>query len=154
MFATRSKRISLACPPDGRTSRRTTALLTRKIMPFDWAEYLDLARFLLTKAGSGATPEAAQRGSVSKAYYAAFNYARQYATNFLGFVPRARVEDRSQDHGRLRAHLIQRRTRRVADTLHGLRNLRNDCDYVDDLSGVDLSLTAADAIAAAGYVFQ
>jgi hypothetical protein len=123
-------------------------------MPFDWVEYLALARFLHGQAGSGTSPEAAHRGSVSKAYYAAFNYARQYATRFLGFVPRTRVEDRSQDHGRLRAHLIQRRRRRVGDTLHGLRDLRNDCDYVDDLSGVDLSQIAADAIAAAEYVFQ
>jgi hypothetical protein len=123
-------------------------------MPFDWTQYLDLAQFLLTQAGIGAAPEAAQRGSVSKAYYAAFNYARQYATNYLGFIARTRPEDRSQDHGRLRAHLIKRRRRRVADTLHGLRNLRNDCDYVDDLSGMDLSQTAADAIAAAAYVIQ
>jgi hypothetical protein len=122
-------------------------------MPFDWSEYLALARFLVSQAGSGCTHEAGYRGVVSKAYYAAFNYARQYATNFLGLVPRTRAEDRSQDHGRLRAHLVQRRRRRVADTLHTLRELRNQCDYVDDLAALNLPQTAADAIAAAEYVF-
>ncbi len=123
-------------------------------MPFDWREYLDLARLLVSQAGAGCTHEAAYRGAVSKAYYAAFNYARRYATSFLGFVPRTRPEDRSQDHGRLRAHLIQRRRRRVADMLHTLRGLRNECDYVDDLTGLNLAQTAADAIAAAEYVFN
>jgi hypothetical protein len=123
-------------------------------MPFDWREYLALARLLVSLAGTGCTQEAGCRGAVSKAYYAAFNYARQYATNFLGFVPRTRPEDRSQDHGRLRAHLIRRRRRRVADTLHMLRDLRNECDYVDDLSGLDFAQTAADAIAAAEYVIN
>jgi hypothetical protein len=96
-------------------------------MPFDWKQYLDLAQFLLAQAGVGTAIESAQRGCVSKAYYAAFNYARQYATNYLGFIASTKPEDRSQDHGRLRAHLIKRRRRRVADTLNGLRNLRNDC---------------------------
>jgi hypothetical protein len=121
-------------------------------MPFDWTEYLALARFLASQAGSGCTLEAGCRGAVSKAYYAAFNYARQYATKFLGFVPRTRLEDRSQDHGRLRAHLMRRRRRRIGDTLSTLRDLRNRCDYHDDLQGLNLSQTTADAITRAEYV--
>jgi hypothetical protein len=123
-------------------------------MSFDWTEYLELAEFLLSQAGSGCTQEASCRGSASKAYYAAFNYARQYASTYLGFVPRTQVEDRSQDHGRLRAHFIKRRRRRVADTLHTLRDLRNQCDYVDDLSGINLPQAAADALNAARYVIR
>ena len=123
-------------------------------MTFDWREYLALAEFILSQAGGGCTTEAAYRGCVSKAYYAAFNHARRYATDFLAFTPRARAEDRSQDHGRLRAHLMKRRRRAVADALHALRDMRNECDYVDDLSGVNLSQMAADAIAACQYVIN
>ena len=123
-------------------------------MTFDWREYLALADFILLHAGSGCTTEAAYRGCVSKAYYAAFNHARLYATDFLAFIPRTRAEDRSQDHGRLRAHLMKRRRRAIADALHSLRDMRNECDYVDDLSGVNLFQMAADAIAACQYVIN
>jgi hypothetical protein len=123
-------------------------------MPFDWKDYLALAEFILLQAGSGCTAEAAYRGCVSKAYYAAFNHARRYATDFLAFTPRTRAEDRSQDHGRLRAHLIKRRRRALADALHALRDMRNECDYVDDLSSVNLAQMAADAVSACQYVIS
>lgn len=113
------------------------------------------ARSRVDEVLEGLTPHRVvipRRAAVSRAFYAAFNYARPYATQFLGFVPRTRPEDRSQDQGRLRAHLYQRRQRRVADALHTLRDLRNRCDYVDDLPGLDLSQTAADALAEAEYV--
>jgi hypothetical protein len=117
-------------------------------MAFDWREYLAVARLLVGQAGNGCTPEAGCRGAVSKAYYVAFNHARQYATSYLGVVPRTRPEDRTQDHGRLRAHLLRRRRHRVSDALHTLRELRNACDYVDDLQGLDFSQAAAE------YVFN
>jgi hypothetical protein len=123
-------------------------------MPFDWTEYLNLARFLVAQAGSGCTAESAHRTAVSRAYYAACNYALKYATDFLGFVPRARPEDRTQDHGRLRAHLERRRRYRVATRLGHLRNWRNDCDYVDDLPGVDIPTRAAQALTAAEDVIN
>jgi hypothetical protein len=90
---------------------------------------------------------------VSRAYCSAVGHALHYATEFLGFVPRNRPEEKAQDHGRLRAHLAQRRRRQVAETLDDLRQWRNECDYIGDLTGTDLSTLAANAISAAEYVF-
>ena len=123
-------------------------------MSFDWEEYLNLARFLLNQAGTGCTTEAACRGAVSKAYYAAFNYARNYATDYLGFVSRSRPDDRAQDHGRLRAHFRQRRRQRVGDLLGKLREWRDECDYLDDLMAVSPLRRATDAVTAAEYVIN
>src|SRR5690348_4334196 len=101
-------------------------------MSFDWREYLELARFLSGQTGPGFSQEAASRATISRAYYAAYGHALLYARDFLGFAPRRRPEERTQDHGRLRAHLRQRRRHRVADVLDVLRDARNLCDYDDD----------------------
>ncbi len=55
-------------------------------MAFDWREYLDLARSL-TQPGTGFTQEAALRCAMSRAYYAAFCHARNYARDHHGFMP-------------------------------------------------------------------
>src|SRR5436305_11959987 len=102
-------------------------------MPFDWNEYLKLAQFLQGQTGGTFVPEAGLRSAVSRAYYSAFGHSLQYATEFLGFLPRTRPEEKAQDHGRLRAHLAQRRRRQVAETLDDLRQWRNECDYIGDL---------------------
>jgi hypothetical protein len=120
-------------------------------MAFDWREYLELARFLGRQTGPGFSQEATSRATVSRAYYAAFGYALVYAKDYLGFVPRQQAE-RVQDHGRLRAHLRQRRRQRVAETLDTLRDARNLCDYDDDPVNFDFPREADKAIAAAEYV--
>jgi hypothetical protein len=118
-------------------------------MPFDWHEYLDLARWLETHTPPGISKEGAQRAAVSRAYFAAFCYARNYGRSYLGFVPR----NDDSDHGRLRAHLRQRRRKPTADKLDVLRLSRNACDYDDDLSDNSTKLLA-DALTNAGYVFN
>lgn len=123
-------------------------------MAFDWNDYLSLARWLQGQAGGPIAAEAILRTVVSRAYYAAFGHALQYAVAYLEFAPRIRPDERAQDHGRLRAHLTRRRRRQVAETLDDLRQWRNDCDYVADLSGTSLSVLASNAIAAADYVFK
>jgi hypothetical protein len=62
-------------------------------MAFDWREYLVLARWLQTNTPPGMTEEGARRCAVSRAYYAAFCYARNYARDFLGFTPRNDAEN-------------------------------------------------------------
>jgi hypothetical protein len=122
-------------------------------MPFDWRENLAVARLLHGHTGAGISQEAMLRGVIGRAYYAAYGHARRYACDYLGFVPRRRLEERTQDHGRLRAHLRQRRRMLVSDKLEELRDWRNVCDYDDDPPpGFDFALRAADAIAAAEYV--
>jgi len=123
-------------------------------MPFDWKEYLVLARFLQSATASPFTAEAAARTAVSRAYYAAFGHAMQYACDYLGFVPRKRPEEKAQDHGRLRAHLTQRRRRGVAQGLDDLRQWRNECDYVADLGSVDFPKLMANALASADHVIN
>jgi hypothetical protein len=118
-------------------------------MAFDWSEYLAFARWLQGNTPPGVTPEAGQRSAVSRAYYAAFCHARNYARDYLGFVPR---ED-ADDHGRLRAHLKSRRRHKVGQSLERLREWRNQCDYLDTLSA-DLAAMLAAALQEADYVFS
>jgi hypothetical protein len=106
------------------------------------------------QTGPGFSQEAASRATISRAYYAAFGHALLYARDFLGFVPRRRAEERAQDHGRLRAHLRQRRRHRVADALDVLRDARNLCDYDDDPVNFDFDREVGKAIAAADYVIS
>jgi hypothetical protein len=124
-------------------------------MRFDWREYLAVARFLNGQTSPGFSPEAGLRTIIGRAYYAAYGHALRYACDYLGFIPRQRIEERTQDHGRLRAHLRQRRRARVSDRLRDLRDWRTLCDYDDDPPpGFDFALRAADAIAAAEYVIN
>lgn len=48
-------------------------------MSFNWGDYLSLANALLTKPNTPGPEEAAYRSAVSRAYYAAFCIARNYA---------------------------------------------------------------------------
>jgi len=123
-------------------------------MPFDWREFLDVARFLRGQTGAGFSPEAGLRTLIGRAYYAAFGHALCYARDYLGFVPRRRVEDRAQDHSRLRAHLRQRRRSLVSDKLWEMRDWRNVCDYDDNPPSFDFAQRAADAMTAADYVIN
>jgi len=123
-------------------------------MPFDWREYLEVARYLQGQGTPAISPEAALRVAIGRAYYAAYGYAHHYARDYLGFVPRGRLEDRTQDHGRLRAHLRQRRRAFVASKLERLRDWRNICDYDDAPTAFDFPQAAIDAVADAEYIIN
>jgi len=92
---------------------------------FVWREYLELAKALAGMQTAGYSQEAAERSAVSRAYYAAFGCARNYAQNALGFTPQAG----SEDHRRLREHFRQQGLLRLASDLNRLRAWRNACDY-------------------------
>jgi len=92
---------------------------------FDGREYLELAKALAGMQTAGYSQEAAERSAVSRAYYAAFGCARNYAQNALGFTPQAG----SDDHRRLREHFRQQGLLRLASDLNRLRAWRNACDY-------------------------
>jgi uncharacterized protein (UPF0332 family) len=102
-------------------------------MGFDWREYLELAKDLAGQRGAGYTSsEAAWRSAVSRAYYSAFCWVRNYAEVKLGF----QMKQTADDHRSLREHLKRRGKKQVASRLNRLREWRNACDYndkVDDL---------------------
>lgn len=109
-------------------------------MPFRWADYLTLARSILAQAPAGGE-EACQRSAISRAYYAAFCHARNYARDRHAFVPRY---DNS-DHRGIRQYLQPHRVgRRVCPQLARLMTWRQQCDYDDHVEG--LSSLAAQAI--------
>jgi hypothetical protein len=123
-------------------------------MAFDWREYLEVARFLRGQGNTGFSVKAALRTVISRAYYAAYGHPLRYSREHLGFVPGRRLEDRTQDHGRLRTHLRQRRRAFVASKLEQLRDWRNVCDYDDNPPIFDFAQRAADAIASAEYIIR
>ncbi|MBI4319481.1 MAG: hypothetical protein HY675_13420 [Chloroflexi bacterium] len=100
-------------------------------MSFKWKEYLDLARFLLQVQGD-VSHEASWRCAVSRAYYAAFCHARNYARDRLGYQPAGGA----QDHSSLVAHYRSNQSE-IADWLDELRSWRNLCDYRDNVYGID-----------------
>ncbi len=117
-------------------------------MPFEWRAFLDLAGDLHKQASQAPNQEAFLRTALSRAYYAAFCYARNYARDWLGFRPR----NDPDDHGHLREHLKRRRRRGDSDRLGRLRQWRNECDYFDDLTFGDLELAVKTALTEAAYV--
>jgi hypothetical protein len=111
-------------------------------MPFDWAEYLRLAQSLNGDDAAVCEIEGRQRSSVSRAYYAAFCLARNFARDHYHFTPTYSP----QDHETIRREYAnaatalggedRRRISNVAIQLNNLRQWRNYCDYDDELSGL------------------
>ena len=62
-------------------------------MPFDWKGFLALAHELQRQAATAAEPEPLLRSAVSRAYFAAYCHARNYARDYLSFDPREDVDD-------------------------------------------------------------
>jgi hypothetical protein len=108
-------------------------------MPFDWKDYLEIAHALRSQAGNGLPPEAALRSAVSRAYYAAFCHARNYAHERHGLPLRYTADD----HGLVKRHFQTRRARTVADRLDALRQIRNKCDYENTVLQLESLLITA-----------
>ena len=119
---------------------------------FDWRDYLGLANDL-SSGPQGAVvsvrmSEAASRCAVSRAYYAAFCHARNYAVAHLGFVP----TNKGSDHWLLRQHFTNRGRRDIANRLRRLHDWRKQGDY--DNVVVNLSTTLRDALRESTAVIQ
>lgn len=97
-------------------------------MSFEWAQYLNVARELIGLQTPPATREARLRAGISRAYYAAFNKARDYMEDVyqIHWVPdggeshqfvigwyKTHPDQTFQDIGQLLARL--RANRRLAD---------------------------------------
>lgn len=108
-------------------------------MAFDWREYLALARYIHTQSGSGFSLEASSRSAVSRAYYAAFCQARNYAQQHLGYVSTRSAKD----HEDVRQYFRQSRRLQIASDLDRLRQWRNQCDYNDNVPNLSQMLMSA-----------
>jgi len=106
---------------------------------FDWDEYLQLAEELHER-DSDFLREASKRTAISRAYYAAFHEALQYAPNRVQSAPRDK-------HRKLIDHYKQAPTqteRTVGRQLERLRDNRNAADYEDRIGGPGQSIFKAD----------
>jgi hypothetical protein len=102
-------------------------------MAFDWKEYLNLAKFLSGNEKVRVDREAALRSSVSRAYYAAFHHACDYAQDSHGFAPTRT----GRDHGLVRKHYFNiPDLNGIANDLLDLHKWRNKCDYDENLSNI------------------
>jgi uncharacterized protein (UPF0332 family) len=107
-----------------------------KKMAFNWQEYLELAKELAGLQRSEYSRECAYRSAVSRAYYSAFCWCRNYAEKHSGFKPTGEAKD----HKYLREYLrkLGKDWGKIASKLDKLRRWRNKCDYDNDLNNIDL----------------
>ena len=108
-------------------------------MFFNWDEFLELARDLQGRTGSGYSAEAANRTAVSRAYYASFCRARDYAKVYQGFRP----TETGKDHAGLRKHFRSLGWIEVAEDLEDLHGWRKECDYDNSVSNLQILLRSA-----------
>jgi len=97
-------------------------------MRFDWAEFLNLARYLQGDSTVAFSQEAGLRTAVSRAYYAAFGHAVEFARVKLRYRPTYDW----QDHRNVRQHFVNSGKVDIAQGLEEMRQWRNDCDYRSD----------------------
>jgi uncharacterized protein (UPF0332 family) len=111
-------------------------------MTFDWYQYLVLAEYLYDNRDTFPDREACLRAAISKAYYAAFCSARNYARDFDRLV----LDESAQDHGSVKKHYIRApdpKNRQVGNSLDRLRDLRNQADYSDSIDKLEELAKAA-----------
>jgi len=101
-------------------------------MAFEWKYFLDVANHLRQLEKDGLDKEACCRSAISRAYYAAFCHARNYARDRRSFIP----EYSDADHRNVRERFMKSKTRGVASALDQLRQWRNEADYVDDIEDI------------------
>jgi hypothetical protein len=113
---------------------------------YNWRELLELAEFLLGKRGE-ATVESKERSAASRAYYAAFGRAADYAE-----AQGAPLTGKGEDHSAVRRHFKDRRRTDISNKLFDLLVWREKCDYQHEVE--NLSDLAAQAIEHADYIFE
>jgi uncharacterized protein (UPF0332 family) len=111
-------------------------------MTFDWYQYLVLAECLYDNRDTFPDREVCLRAAISKAYYAAFCSARNYARDFDRLV----LDESAQDHGSVKKHYIcapDPKNRQVGNSLDRLRDSRNQADYSDSIDKLEELAKAA-----------
>jgi hypothetical protein len=99
-------------------------------MSFDWTEFLALAEALQFAPDSWGSPEATLRSAASRAYYAAFHCALNFARSD-GFVPSYSGDDHKKIQAYFRNYEPPDPTRKkIALDLHRLLNHRHDVNIL------------------------
>ena len=108
-------------------------------MAFEWKNYLGVASHLISCEQEELCKDALMRSAASRAYYAAYGEAWNYAIKHYG----DHKNEKPEDHILLRD--IYKRNKRidVAMFLDELRGWRNKCDYEDDVSNAEKLATSA-----------
>ena len=122
-------------------------------MSYNWAEFLQLAEALQSDPSSPGPSEAALRSAASRAYYAAFHCAVNFARK-EGFEP----DYSGRDHGKIQSHFRTYGTpnqirKKISLELNRLYNHRRKADYIETLRRQPNSL-ASQAIGMAKSVFR
>jgi len=95
-------------------------------MPFNWREFIDIAKYLHLHGNSAIIPQkAAFRCAISRAYYAAFGHTKTYVCLLMGFIAKGTEED----HRDLRFFFRKHHHQEISRNLDRLRQWRNNCDY-------------------------
>jgi uncharacterized protein (UPF0332 family) len=103
-------------------------------MSFNWFDFLTLADALLRTPSSPGLEEASLRSAISRAYYAAFCSARNFARDRGEIAPTGT----GRDHQLVKNHFStspNRIRRKIGADLDRLRRRRNRADYTDVLVG-------------------
>lgn len=116
-------------------------------MAFRWKDYLELA-VVLKAQGESLGQESCLRSATSRAYYAAYCHARNWAHENHRFD----ILNKPKDHKRLRDHFRGNDMEHIADKLDDMRKWRNKCDYRNDVSNP--KRMAGDAIREAQDIFR
>lgn len=103
-------------------------------MAFDWNDYLEIAKAFKADTDGQAKSnviEAKQRTAVSRAYYATYNLAVDYAKNNLGYTPTQSGANQHHYDVRLvyQSQLANPAHQEVRKILARLHKARIDCDY-------------------------
>lgn len=94
-------------------------------MPAEWDKFINLGHEMIKNHyQSNISDEMVYRCIMSRAYYAGYCTIRDQAIN-SGFT----IEKSSEDHGRLRQHLVKCGYKEAASILTELRFDRNRADY-------------------------
>ncbi len=102
-------------------------------MSFQWSDYLALADRLFKTPNTPGPDEAAYRSAVSRAYYAAFCSARNFARD----REKLNLPQTAKAHQLVMAHFHSSQDplrRKIARNLRRLRDQRNRADYDDTLA--------------------
>lgn len=109
-------------------------------MAFDWYDYLELAKTLKALGNSNfALSEAAHRSAVSRSYYAAFRYSRDYLEMKNIYRPRRQ----SEDHRNVISYLNDHDYGEASSSLNDLLEWRHACDYDDPVENFEMMINNA-----------